>query len=289
MNANTHSASTTPRNPDAFTLIELLVVVAIIAILAAMLLPALASAKEYGRRTKCLSNLHQLGVTFVMYASDNADRFANNGYANDGGDSKNPLWIQGHMNHTEQGNSDPFNPNLLINPIYAQYAPYLKTAAIYKCPSDNAPIKFEGVETNTTRTYSMNGFVGWQGSGVVVDGPMVQELDLTTYQVFVKGAQIRSMAPADLMVFLDVNPGSICWPFFGTDMTPAPNTAFFMYPSAIHLNTGVISFADGHAETEKWQDPRTYNPGNINFHNHDQPSPNNPDLAWLQQHATVHK
>ena len=71
---NKVSASNNWRHEGGFTLIELLVVIAIIAILAALLLPALASAKERGKRTACLSNIRQVGVICTMYAGDFGDK-----------------------------------------------------------------------------------------------------------------------------------------------------------------------------------------------------------------------
>ena len=102
-----------PGRPCGFTLIELLVVIAIIAILAGLLLPALAKAKQRAKDTECLSNLKQITIGFRMWANDNDHTFPWRVDVSDGG-SMNPLglWID----HFRVCSNELTTPKILVCP-----------------------------------------------------------------------------------------------------------------------------------------------------------------------------
>ncbi len=103
-----------------FTLIELLVVIAIIAILAAILFPVFARAKEQAKKASCMSNMKQIGLAMMMYAGDYDDVFMHNG---------NPRWYP-------QGEPYPY-PHTWYYGWVALYEPYVKNAQLAVCPSDS--------------------------------------------------------------------------------------------------------------------------------------------------------
>ncbi len=107
----------------AFTLIELLVVIAIIAILAAILFPVFAQAKEAAKKTSCLSNDKNIGTALFIYAGDYDDSLCQTSW-------ESGLTVQ------------PFNPSgkYQIHWTYLMQ-PYIKSFDIFRCPSDSTPVK----------------------------------------------------------------------------------------------------------------------------------------------------
>jgi prepilin-type N-terminal cleavage/methylation domain-containing protein/prepilin-type processing-associated H-X9-DG protein len=123
----------TQRNkPGGFTLIELLVVIAIIAILAAILFPVFARARENARKASCQSNMKQLGLGFMQYTQDYDERY-----------------MVAHMGYqTPQGISATWDVLL---------QPYIKSLQVTQCPSDSASNRVDSplYGANAYRTYSM--------------------------------------------------------------------------------------------------------------------------------------
>ena len=198
---------------SAFTLIELLVVIAIIAILAAILFPVFARARENARRSSCQSNLKQIGLGVLQYTQDYDEKF--------------PMWAA-------PGNQEGFWPVL---------QPYLKSTQIYQCPSENngppnAPIN--GGSGNYT-DYAFNLNLGWRGN---------DNLGLNGNRPLNQAALTQS---ALTVMALDSNNGdgsnwaSGC---SGTDCTTA-GFASGMSGAQRHLETQNTLFCDGHVKSLK--------------------------------------
>jgi prepilin-type N-terminal cleavage/methylation domain-containing protein/prepilin-type processing-associated H-X9-DG protein len=258
------------RGGAGFTLIELLVVVAIIGLLAAFLLPALARAKLASKRVQCTNNQKQLATVWVMYTADNSDRLVANGQSTS--TTSLPLWVQGAFVHA----ADNTNDALMLDPRYALFGNYLRTLKVYVCPTDRPTVKINGVEYPKIRSYSLNCYLGWTGDW---DYRLSQN-----YRVFMKHCEIPQRMSASLLTFIDVNPDSICWPYFGVYMN---QDAFFNFPNSSHNKGGVVSFADGHVEYHRWRDARTIAAMSPDYHMHQDASPGNQDLAWLRERATI--
>lgn len=247
-----------------FTLMELLVVVAVVGLLAGLILPGLSAAKGRAHGSRCISNFKQFALALQLYSQDHDDRLVPNAGGQD--EAPGAKWVDGWL-----GLPGPDCTNA-IHLQRSLLAPYLGgDLTLWRCPSSRA-VAVAGITQLRVRTVSLNGFVGSP-----VDSPAA-----TTYRRF--GDMVRP-APDQLFTFMDereetINDGSfgLQWAF---RREQPENWLLRDKPGVRHGHRATLTFADGHVTMQRWQDFRTLRPSRD-----DAPTPDNPDILWMQDHAT---
>jgi prepilin-type processing-associated H-X9-DG protein len=227
------------------------VVIAIIAILAAMLLPALAKAKQEAFMINCQSNLKQLEACWHLYAVDNTDLLApNNSVMAIGGGAiaTGISWCPDHAN------TDTTTTDLRSGVLFQ----YNTAASIYHCPADRSTVVTSSGQPTAqlrNRSYNMsesvNGYPEFFAICPVGD---------TMYCIpaWKKLASIVRPPPSKLFVFIDENPDTLLDAQFGNPVgMPCFGQEWFDMPADRHAQGACLAFVDGHAERWHWVIPKT--------------------------------
>ncbi len=241
------------RRPSAFTIVELVVVIAIIAILATMVLPALHRAKARGRGTQCMNNLRQFGLALQMYVDDHDDTLPYNmgpeGTRKTVADGSYLNWV----NNVMSWERDPDNTNSALL-VAGGLGPYFSgVTSVFQCPEDHAVSDDQRAAgwSSRVRSISMNAMLGNAGE-FLVDGVNTNN---PTYKQFFKMSEIPD--PSRIFAFVEEHPDSINDGYF---INRYDDYEWIDLPASYHNGGGYFTFADGHSEIRYWRQSSTMPP-----------------------------
>lgn len=256
------------RTAHGFTLTELLVVIAVIALLAALLLPVLGKSRAKAEGVTCANNLKQLSVAWQLYTDDNGDLLVNN-HGVPETLARRSTWA----NNVQDWLDGDDNTNLVFLRD-SKLGPYANHAtAIYKCPSDREP----ALNGQRIRTMSMNAQVGNSGEITNRFNP--------NYLQFLKESEIPT--PAGIFVFLDEHCDTLNDGFF---VNRLDDYKWGNLPGSYHNGAVNLSFADGHIESHRWRVPETIQPPRKDVVKLKLPTADPPtDFDWLKARMSVRK
>ncbi len=235
------------RRTDGFTLTELLVVIAIIALLASILFPAFARARENARRATCQSNLKQIGLGVAMYIQDF--------------DGHYPAVDSNYSNYTgNQPSTGPFSaPAFGIQQTWSnRIYPYLKSAPIFLCPSQKTANAFFG--GSTPCSYAMNVYLSytsthsyWDAGLGYTQNPMPESLVQQPARCF----EVLESAGSTIPYTEPLGAGVYYAPAMpGSDIAAALSGAGWGVATtnyAMHFDGCNALFADGHVKYQTRQ------------------------------------
>ena len=249
---NTATGSFVGQYHPGFTLVELLVVIAMIALLAAILLPSLSLAKEKAQEIICLNNLKQLQTCAKLYSLDYDGSLPPNQNVYDLNTLK-PI-PGSDPNLTLCKGLAPFDTttqNIEDGVLFR----YNKLTDIYRCPSDRSWVRTpEGQLLPIRRTRSIN-------MSQSINGVPYQDKTLRYAPSFAKETEIDGPSPSDLIFFVGVHEDAIFDSHFGIpprgrSLSYGPQ--WWDLPAGRHSQGGNFSFADGHVEHWRWDTPKTF-------------------------------